>query len=80
MKVAAAYALTELIPEAELREDYVIVDVFSPKAAPAVAAAVAEAAMKTGVARVAVDPEVIRDRTAARVAFIKAQMERALGK
>jgi malate dehydrogenase (oxaloacetate-decarboxylating) len=67
MKLAAAYAIADLLPEQELREDCVVVDAFDPRVAPAVAAAVARAAMETGVARVRVDPEVIRARTAARV-------------
>jgi len=67
MKLAAAYAIADLLPEKELREDYVVVDAFDPRVAPAVAAAVAKAAIETGVARVEVDPEEIRARTAARV-------------
>lgn len=67
MKLAAAYAITNIIPENKLREDYVIPDVFNPMVAPAVAAAVARAAMETGVARIKVDPEEVRAKTAARV-------------
>lgn len=67
MKLAAAYAITNIIPENELREDYVVPDVFNPMVAPAVAAAVARAAMETGVARIKVDPEEVRAKTAARV-------------
>jgi malate dehydrogenase (oxaloacetate-decarboxylating) len=67
MKLAAAYAIANIIPENELREDYVVPDVFNPMVAPAVAAAVARAAMETGVARVKVDPEEVRAKTAARV-------------
>lgn len=67
MKVAAAYAIANIIPETELREDYVIPDVFNPKVAPAVAAAVARVAMETGVARIKVDPEEVRTKTAARI-------------
>ena len=51
MKLAAAYAIANLIPEDELREDYVIPDVFNPRTARAVAAAVARAAIQSGVAR-----------------------------
>ena len=76
MKRAAVHAIADLIPEDELREDYIIPAVFDPKVAPAVAAAVAKAAMDTGVARISVDPEEIRQRTAERTArlreFIKA--------
>lgn len=67
MKLAAAYAIANIIPENELREDYVVPDVFNPLVAPAVAAAVARAAMETGVARIKVNPEAVRANTAARV-------------
>ncbi|HWR39674.1 MAG TPA: NADP-dependent malic enzyme [Patescibacteria group bacterium] len=66
MKLAAAYAIANLIPESELRVDYVVPDAFDPRVAPAVAAAVAKAAMETGVARIQVDPETVRANTAAR--------------
>ena len=68
MKVAAVYAIANLIDEKDLRADYVVPNAFDPRVAPAVAAAVAKAAMETGVARVMVDPEEVRARTAARVA------------
>lgn len=71
MKRAAVHAIAELIPENELREDYIIPGVFDPNVAPAVAAAVATAAMDTGVARVSVDPEEIRQRTADRTARLR---------
>ncbi|EAX47777.1 Malate dehydrogenase (oxaloacetate-decarboxylating) [Thermosinus carboxydivorans Nor1] len=67
MKIAAAYAIADLISEDELREDYVVPDAFDPRVAPAVAAAVARVAMETGVARIKVDPEEVRAKTAARV-------------
>ena len=51
MKVAAAKALADLIPENELREDNIIPSAFHPGVVPAVAKAVAEAARATGVAR-----------------------------
>lgn len=71
MKRAAVHAIAELIPEDELREDYIIPAVFDPNVAPAVAAAVATAAMDTGVARVSVDPEEIRQRTTERTARLR---------
>ncbi len=52
MKLAAARALSALIPNSELRADYIIPKAFDPRVAPAVAAAVAEAARKSGVARI----------------------------
>jgi malate dehydrogenase (oxaloacetate-decarboxylating) len=51
MKVAASHALATVIPDEELSADYVIPSVFDRSVAPAVAAAVAEAAAKDGVAR-----------------------------
>jgi malate dehydrogenase (oxaloacetate-decarboxylating) len=51
MKMAAAQALSSLIPDDELSADYIIPYAFDPKVGPAVAAAVAEAARKSGVAR-----------------------------
>jgi malate dehydrogenase (oxaloacetate-decarboxylating) len=66
MKLAAAYAIADLIDEKDLREDFVVVDAFDPRVAPAVAAAVAKVAIETGVARIKVDPEEIRRKTAAR--------------
>jgi malate dehydrogenase (oxaloacetate-decarboxylating) len=60
MKLAAAYAIANLIPDTELRADYVIPDAFNPAVAPAVAAAVARVAMETGIARIKVDPESVR--------------------
>ena len=51
MKVAAAHAIAETIPQDELGPDYVIPSVFNRAVAPAVAAAVAAAAEEGGVAR-----------------------------
>ena len=48
MKVAAVQAIAGLIEEHELNEDYVIPAPFDARVAPAVAAAVAKAAMETG--------------------------------
>ncbi|WHZ01993.1 malic enzyme-like NAD(P)-binding protein [Neobacillus sp. YX16] len=63
MKVAAVEAIASLISESELSEDYVIPAPFDPRVAPAVAAAVAKAAMETGVARIKVDPEDVKEKT-----------------
>ena len=52
MKLAAAQALADLISEEELSEDYIIPKAFDKRVGPAVAKAVAEAAKKTGVARI----------------------------
>ena len=67
MKVAAVYAITNLIDEKDLREDYVVPDAFDPRVAPAVAAAVAKVAIEKGLARKIVDPEVVRANTAKRI-------------
>lgn len=52
MKMAAAAALAELISPEELSADYIIPQAFDPRVGPAVAKAVAEAARRTGVARI----------------------------
>ena len=52
MKLAAAQALAGLISEEELTENYIIPHAFDPRVGPAVAKAVAEAARKSGVARI----------------------------
>ncbi len=51
MKMAAAEALAGLVGD-ELSEDYIIPAAFDPRVGPAVAKAVAEAARKSGVARI----------------------------
>ncbi|MBO4894730.1 MAG: NAD-dependent malic enzyme [Clostridia bacterium] len=52
MKMAAAKALADLISDEELCEDYIIPKAFDPRVGPAVAAAVAQAARDSGVARI----------------------------
>lgn len=51
MKLAAAYAIAGLVADEELNEEYIIPAAFDERVAPAVAKAVAEAAIKTGVAK-----------------------------
>ena len=51
MKVAAAHAIAAVIPEADLGPEYVVPSVFNRAVGPAVAAAVAEAAVAGGLAR-----------------------------
>lgn len=63
MKMAAVEAIAGLIHPEELHADYVIPGPFDPRVAPEVAAAVAKAAMETGVARIKVDPEEIKAKT-----------------
>ncbi|MBQ8417294.1 MAG: NADP-dependent malic enzyme [Phascolarctobacterium sp.] len=67
MKVAAVWAIVDLIDEKDLREDYVVPDAFDPRVAPAVAAAVAKVAIEKGLARKIVDPEVVKANTVKRV-------------
>ena len=52
MKLAAARALAELVGPDELSPDYIIPAAFDERVAPAVAHAVAEAALRTGAARI----------------------------
>ena len=52
MNIAAAYALAGLIPSGELKPDYIIPAAFDPRVREAVAKAVANAARKSGVARI----------------------------
>ncbi|OJU16388.1 MAG: NAD-dependent malic enzyme [Clostridiales bacterium 43-6] len=52
MKVAAAYAIANLIEEKDLTPEYIIPAPFDERVAPAVAEAVAKAARDTGVARI----------------------------
>lgn len=52
MKIAAAEAIAAIVSDEELTPDYVIPAPFDPRVADAVAAAVAEAARKTGVNRI----------------------------
>ena len=52
MKIAAAYAIADLIGDEELTEEYVIPKAFDDRVAPAVAEAVKKAARETGVASI----------------------------
>ena len=52
MKMAAAMTIANLISDEELNEDYIIPKAFDPRVGAAVAKAVAEAARKSGVARI----------------------------
>ncbi|MDF2684214.1 MAG: NAD-dependent malic enzyme [Brevibacillus sp.] len=63
MKMAAVYAIADLITPEELSADKVIPAAFDARVAPNVAAAVAKAAMDSGVARITVDPEAVREKT-----------------
>ena len=52
MKVAAAYAIASLVSDEELNADYILPAAFDPRVKDAVAKAVAEAAVRSGVARI----------------------------
>jgi malate dehydrogenase (oxaloacetate-decarboxylating) len=51
MKLAAAHAISSVIPESDLGPEYIIPSVFNRAVAPAVADAVAKAAIESGIAR-----------------------------
>ncbi|WML53099.1 malic enzyme-like NAD(P)-binding protein [Neobacillus sp. PS3-12] len=61
MKLAAVYAIAGLIADDELTPDYVIPDPFDPRVAAHVAAAVAQAAMETGVAQRSVNTNKVKE-------------------
>ena len=63
MKRAAAIAIAGLVSDDELTPEYVIPKPFDPRVAPQVAMAVAEAAIKTQVARKIVPPEMVAEHT-----------------
>jgi malate dehydrogenase (oxaloacetate-decarboxylating) len=56
MELAAAHALAHVIPDDELSADYIVPSVFDRTVAPAVAGAVANAAVVAGVARDRLEP------------------------
>ncbi|CAN5767318.1 hypothetical protein BH23CHL5_BH23CHL5_05090 [soil metagenome] len=62
MKMAAAHAIADLVPESELNTDRLIPDSLDLRVAPRVASAVARAAIETGVARLQTEPETIEAR------------------
>ena len=62
MKLASAHALAESVGD-RLARDFVIPEAFDERVAPSVAAAVAKAAIESGVAREKKDPEWVRQHT-----------------
>ena len=52
MKIAAAEAIAAIIPDKELNSEYIIPDIFNKRVTLDVASAVAEAARRTGIARI----------------------------
>ena len=75
MKLAASYAIASLVSDDELAEDHVIPDAFDKRVAPAVAAAVAKAAMDSGVARITRDPEDVRQEAAETIDKLHAMLD-----
>ena len=63
MKLAAARAIADLVDPRELHADWIMPEALDLRVPPAVAAAVARAAVETGAARVPVDPEEVANRT-----------------
>ena len=59
---SAAKALAGLVSESDLNVNYIMPRVFDFQIAPAIAEAVAEAAVKTGEAAINVDPKKVRER------------------
>jgi malate dehydrogenase (oxaloacetate-decarboxylating) len=51
MKIAAAMAIAGLVEAEQLCENFIMPEAFDPRVAPAVASAVAKAAVESGVAR-----------------------------
>ena len=52
MKIAAAQAIASIVSDEELNADYILPAAFDPRVKDAVAAAVAQAARDSGVARI----------------------------
>jgi malate dehydrogenase (oxaloacetate-decarboxylating) len=59
MKIAAAQRLAALVRDHDLQEGQIIPPAMNYEVAPALAAAVAQAAMETGMARLHVDPQLV---------------------
>jgi malate dehydrogenase (oxaloacetate-decarboxylating) len=63
MYLSAAHTLADLVSKADLTEDYIIPRILDYQIAPAMAAAIARAAIETGVNRRSVDPRQIARET-----------------
>ena len=75
MKIAAAYAIAELVADNEIANDNIIPKPFDLRIAPNVAKKVAEAAIRTKVARLNIDPALVEKNA---IEMIKAVKERKL--
>ncbi|MFZ5639156.1 MAG: NAD(P)-dependent malic enzyme [Bacillota bacterium] len=63
MKLAAARSIANLLSNEELSVDYIIPQPFDKRVAPAVAGAVAEVAVREGLARVKISPAEVTEKT-----------------
>ncbi|OGW08923.1 MAG: malate dehydrogenase [Nitrospinae bacterium RIFCSPLOWO2_12_39_16] len=63
MKIAAANALSDAVPEDMLKTDYIIPKGLDYHVPPLVASAVAKAAIKSGAARIDIDPQKVAENT-----------------
>ncbi|MDD2889770.1 MAG: NAD-dependent malic enzyme [bacterium] len=63
MKIAASLAISSLVSKKELTEEYFIPKAYDPRVAPVVAEAVAQAAIKSGVARIKLKPGEVFKKT-----------------
>lgn len=63
MKIAASYAISSLIVDDELNEDYILPKAFDPRVAPTVAREVAKAALEEGIARIKISPDEVFKHT-----------------
>jgi malate dehydrogenase (oxaloacetate-decarboxylating) len=62
MKIAAAHAIADLVEPDELDSEYLIPDSLDLRVPPRVAAAVAKAAIDTGMAQIPLDPREVEAR------------------
>jgi malate dehydrogenase (oxaloacetate-decarboxylating) len=63
MKVAAAYAIANFVTDKDLNADYIIPASMDLRVQPKVAAAVAKAAIDSGVAQIKIDPAEVEANT-----------------
>ncbi|UWG98662.1 NAD-dependent malic enzyme [Dehalobacter sp. DCM] len=68
MKIAAAQAIAQCVKPEELSADYIIPSALNPEVAPAVAAATAQAAIESGIARNPIDPALVAENLKKRLA------------
>lgn len=68
MKVAAAKAIAACVKPEELNANFIIPSTLNPEVAPAVAAATAQAAIDSGIARNPIDPKLVAENLKKRLA------------